>query len=316
MPRRRFSRAARIAVVLGVALLVTLIALVLRPQWALDLEFARQRALAGASVTDYAVAAHRWRVLEAGRGPPLILLHGFTGMKENWLPLAATLAKTHRVIAPDLPGWGESERHSDLAYGFNEQAERLAEFIRLVSPEVPVGLVGHSMGGGIAALLVARHPELVDRLVLMDAAGVPFDNDFARRVIRGEHPFEVTDRASLRRQLNLVFKQAPFVPWPADVAFVEQRSAQVEFEKSVLRAITGTEAAAFAPGEAARAITAPTLLLWCREDRVIDVSSAARYGERIANTRSVLLDDCNHMPMMEQPEATAAALLDFLARER
>ena len=285
----------------------------LRPQWFLAGEYARLRLIGGATESVELAAGHRWSVLEAGRGRSVILIHGFTGSKENWLPVFSSLSEHYRVVAPDLPGWGSSERKIDEDYGFSAQAERLALWLQL-QPEstLPVTLVGHSMGGGIAALLAARHPELVEKLVLVDAAGVRFDdNDFSRAVARGDHPFEVIDRASLDNQLALVFENPPWVPWPADQALIAQRRADRAYERRVLASFKqGPEA--LLPGIEAISIRAPTLLLWCRNDRIVDVSGARRYAGRIANSRTVLLDECNHMPMMEQPAATAAALRQFI----
>lgn len=283
------------------------------PEWFLRAEYARMRWLAGAQGSTQVAAEHRWSQVSAGAGSRVVLVHGFTGSKENWLPMFAQLSSQHLVIAPDLPGWGMSERKPGMDYGFSAQAERLAVWLReQPAGGGPVTLVGHSMGGGIAALVAARYPELVAKLVLLDAAGVRFDdNDFSRAVGRGEHPFAVSDRATLDRQLGLVFEQPPWVPWPADRAFIQRRIVDEPFEREVLERIARRDDALL-PGIEAIAIHAPTLLLWCRDDRIIDVSAARRYAGRIADTRTVLLAGCNHMPMMERPAETAAAIKGFV----
>lgn len=283
------------------------------PQLALDAEFARLRWQADASERVVDIGDQRIVQLEAGRhdAPPLVVLHGFTGSKENWLPLMPQLTDRYRVIAPDLPGWGESSRQPSVDYGFAAQAERLAVWLKQLDLG-PVRLIGHSMGGGIAAVLAARHPQLVSELVLMDAGGVLFrENAFGRAVVEGQNPFAVNDRASLDRYLQTVFNEPPFVPWPADRALIARRIVDAEFETRVLDAI-GRGPDAFLPGREAVAIRIPTLLLWCREDRVIDVSAADLYRAAIRGSVVRLLDGCNHMPMMEQPVATAAALKEFL----
>src|SRR4249919_1396005 len=170
-----------LAVSLGLALTTVGVAVTM-PERVLDAEFARQRWLAGASQHTLQVDDHRWSYIEAGHGPLIVLVHGFTGSKENWLPLMRELAKTHRVIAPDLPGWGESERQASADYGPTAQAARLAEFLAALK-ERPVLLVGHSMGAQIAGLLLARQPDAAQRLVLMSAAGVRYqENEFGRAV--------------------------------------------------------------------------------------------------------------------------------------
>jgi pimeloyl-ACP methyl ester carboxylesterase len=283
----------------------------LAPDWLLRAEFARERWHAGLHAHTRQAVGYRWAYVEAGTGPPLLFVHGYTGSKENWYPLAGMLKARYRVIAPDLPGWGESDRLPGADYGYVAQSERLAGFIRVIGGGRPVGLVGHSMGGGIAALTAARHPELVSKLVLMDASGVHFrDNAFGLAVSRGEQPFAVATPAGLRHYLHAVFDQPPWVPWPIDEALIARRRRDAGFERDVLHAISGPDA--FLPGREAAAIRAPTLLLWCRADRVIDVSAAALYAARISRAHTFLIDGCNHMPMLERTAATANALTEFL----
>lgn len=313
---RRRRRPARLLLWLALLLVAGVGLLWWQPQLALEAEFARQRWLADAVEREVQVGGERWRYLEAGTGEAVVLVHGFTGSKENWLPAMPGLVPHYRVIAPDLPGWGESERRDGADYGFRAQAERLAAFIGTVLPGQRVRLVGHSMGGGIAAVYAGSAPAALHQLVLMDAAGVPWDNDFSRRVGAGEHPFEVIDAASLAAQIDLVFLQKPWIPWPADRALIAQRRAQTAFERGVLEQVAGSEERAYAPAAAAQGIVAPTLLFWCRDDRVVDRSAADEYARRIRHARLLLLDRCNHMPMMEQPQDTAEALLDFFSANR
>ena len=318
MPIERTQRrksGVRILRALGATLALLTLAVfaiaLLAPDWVLRAEFARERWHAGLHARTRQVTGQRWAYAEAGAGPLLVLVHGYTGSKENWFPLAAKLTAQFHVIVPDLPGWGESERQPGADYGYAAQSERLAEFIRIVGGGRPVELVGHSMGGGIAALTAARHPELVSRLVLMDASGVHFrDNAFGLAVSRGAQPFAVADADGLHRYLGTVFLHPPWVPWPIDAALIARRRRDAGFERDVLRAISGPDA--FLPGREAIAIRAPTLLLWCRADRVIDASAATLYATRIALAHTLLLDGCDHMPMLERATETANALREFL----
>ena len=306
----RYSRTRAAAIAIVVVLAALLAAGVFAPRLALDAEFARLRWKAGASEHRAKAADHDIVFVQAGAGDAtVVFIHGYTGSKENFLALMPYLPG-RRLLAPDLPGWGESERKPGADYGYGAQAERLAQWLATLGGRVH--LVGHSMGGGIAALVAARHPELVERLVLMDAGGVPFEeNEFGLAVLRGENPFGVTDRASLDRYLGTVFADPPFVPWPADRALIAQRSAQAEFEQSVLSAI-GRGPDAFLPQREAANIRAPVLLLWCLDDRVIDASAAEAWRAEVPGATVAMLQHCNHMPMMEQPRETAKLLEEFL----
>ena len=283
------------------------------PERILQAEFARQRWMAGADPLDFEVAGHRWASVAAGPrdAPLLVLVHGFTGSKENWLPLMRELSRTHRVIAVDLPGWGESDRLAGADYGPVAQAARLAAFIRAL-PQAPELVVGHSMGGQIVGLLAARHPETAPRIVLMSSAGVRYEeNAFANAVLAGDNPFQVTNRAELKRYLGIVFADPPFVPWPANEALVRRRRADAGFEQRVLDGI-GRGPDAFALEAELANIQAHTLLLWCREDKVIDISAAEVFARGLPDSRSLILSGCGHMPMMAQPRNVAEALRDFM----
>jgi pimeloyl-ACP methyl ester carboxylesterase len=143
----------------------------------------------------------------------------------------------------------------------------------------------------------------------MSAAGVRFqDNDFGREVLAGRNPFEVKTRAELHRYLGIVFVDPPFVPWPVDRALVAQRRADAPFEQQVLDAI-GRGPEAFELQAQLPNIHLPVLLLWCRDDRVIDVSAAKVFADGLHNGKTVILEGCGHMPLMAAPEAVAQALL-------
>lgn len=284
-------------------------------------EFARQRVAAGLSRASVEVAGHRWtyayRDADAADAPTVVMLHGFTGSKENWYPLAAALQGRYRLLIPDLPGWGESERKPDLVYGFTQQAVNVDAFIREVSPGKPVLLLGHSMGGGIAALVAARYPEEVARVGLLDAAGVRFkDNAFGLDVLAGGNPFGVEDDASLQRYIDIVFHDAkakPWLPWPASTALIRKRRADAAFEQGVLDRI-GRSAESLLPGDEAVRIRQPALLLWCRQDAVIDPSAMGLFAQRIPQARTVLLDGCGHMSLMERPREVAEAVVKLIDR--
>ena len=282
-------------------------------------QFERQRVNAGLGEAEVAVAGHRWTVAQADDAPPgaatLVMLHGFTGSKENWYPLAAKLRGRYRMLVPDLPGWGASERKPEDDYGFVAQAERVADFIRAQSPGKPVVLLGHSMGGGIAALVAARHPELVAKVGLLDAAGVRFnDNQFGLDVLAGSNPFAVTDAQSLRRYIDIVFHREdakPWIPWPASRGLIAKRKQDAAFEQAVLERI-GRGPERFAPGEAAASIRQPALLLWGRQDAVIDPSALDLYAALMPQARTLLVDDAGHMALMEQPLTVANAVVELV----
>lgn len=276
----------------------------------------------GVSETRAVIDDHRWaydeRDAKLPGAPTVVMLHGFTGSKENWYPLAQRLGGHYRLVIPDLPGWGESQRVEGADYGFDAQATRLAKFLQHVRREgSPIVLLGHSMGGGIAAITAADHPDLVARVGLIDAAGVRFrDNAFGAEVLAGGNPFAVSDAASLQRYLDTVFHDKamqPALPWPASRAVIDWRIRQAPFEQQVLDRI-GRSEERFLPGQAASAINQPALLLWCLQDRVIDASAMALYAARMPQALQVSLDGCGHMSIIEKPDDVAAAVALLIQR--
>ena len=292
------------------------------PYLLVRLEFARQRVAAGLDRGEATVDGTRWvyamRTADRPEAPTLVLLHGFTGSKENWYPLAKALGGRYRLLIPDLPGWGESERKPGVALGFVGQAEQVAAFLRAQAKGQPVVLVGHSMGGGIAAVTAARYPQLVSKVALFNAAGVRFkDNAFGLSVLAGDNPFAVHDAASLQRYIDTVFHveaAKPAIPWPASAALIDKRRADAAFEQAVLDRI-GRSEETLLPGEEAARIHQPALLLWCRQDAVIDASALELYAARMPQARKVLLEGCGHMSLMERPHAVADAVVKWLTND-
>ena len=290
-------------------------ALATNPWWLVRAQFRRLRLQAGLDEAQVTAAAHRWVYAcsddAPDEAPTLVMLHGFTGSKENWYPVAERLRGRYRLLIPDLPGWGESERQAGEDYGFAAQATRVDGFIRALSPDKPVVLLGHSMGGGIAAVVAARYPMRVSRVGLLDAAGVRFaDNAFGLDVLAGSNPFAVFDRDSMRRYIDTVFHRdaaKPWIPWLAARGLIAHRRADAAFEQSVLDAI-GRGPEQLLPGEVTPGIQQPALLLWGRQDAVIDPSALDVFAAKMPHARCVLLDDCGHMSLVEQADAVADAV--------
>ena len=133
---------------------------------------ARQRLLAGAAVTERRLdlAGVSTAVLAGGDGPPVVLLHGQGGWSGMWLPLIPDLVRTHRVVAPDLPGLGASEV-PDGPLDADRVLTWLGGLIQRTCP-APPALVGISLGASIAARFAIAHPDRLSRLVLLGAGGL------------------------------------------------------------------------------------------------------------------------------------------------
>lgn len=281
-------------------------------------EYARQRMALGFRRRTAEIGGERWvwveRPASRADAPTIVMLHGYTGSKENWYRLAKALGRRYRLVVPDLPGWGESARDAHADYGYAAEAARVAAFLRHIDG-APLTLLGHSMGGGVAAVVAARYPDLVARVGLLNASGVEFaGNAFGRDVLDGGNPFGVRDAASLEHYLALLFHDRASRPWMPKLAahaLIAQRRREGDFEQSVLDRI-GRGDERFLPGEEAARIHQPTLLVWGAEDRVIDPSALDLYAARIPHARKRLLPGSGHMTLMEFPDAVADAVMSLV----
>jgi abhydrolase domain-containing protein 6 len=299
-----------------VALLVVVLggSYLFAPQWLLRGQVMRQAM--SAHVEEHAVRAGdtHWSYYEGGEGPTLVLLHGFGTDKTTWLPLAEQLTAHFHVVIPDLPGWGESSRNADASYGIKAQAQRLQAFLDALGLQRFV-LVGHSMGGAIAGVYAAEHPQGVAALALLDSYGLQAaTSDLDRAAQAGTDPFVYDDRAGFERLLKLAFAQPPQLPGRIEDVFVERNRQDRRFLERTLAELRRPDDRLALQRELGR-LTMPVLGLWCREDRMIDPSALDSLRDGLTSAASIsssVLSGCSHMPMMEKPEATAQVLTGFV----
>jgi pimeloyl-ACP methyl ester carboxylesterase len=274
----------------------------------------RQRVLAGAPVTERRLdlAGVSTAVLEAGDGPPVILLHGQGGWSGMWLPVVPDLVERHRVVAPDLPGLGAST----VPDGPPDAARVLAWLAALVERTCPgpPAIVGASLGASIAARFAIAHPDRLSRLVLVDAGSLGRFRPapgvvlaLARFVLR---PSERTQRAFLRQVTVDPDRARALMGTDAQAYGLELASTpSVRAANRRLLRELGTRPI---PPEQLAAIAVPTALVWGRQDRVMRLriaeEASARYGWPLH-----VVEDAGHFAV-ERPEAFRAALAAALER--
>jgi pimeloyl-ACP methyl ester carboxylesterase len=272
---------------------------------------ARRRLLAGAPVTERRLdlAGVSTAVLEGGDGPPVVLLHGQGGWSGLWLPVAGGLARSHRVVAPDLPGLGASE----VPDGPPDAARVLAwlgELIERTCP-APPALVGASLGASIAARFAIAHPDRLSRLVLVGAGSLARFRPapgVALALIRFiARPSERTQRGFLRQvTVDPARVQALMgARWEASQAYGLDRARTPSVRAANRRMLRELGTRTIPPEQLAR-IAVPTALVWGRHDRVMRLRIAERASVRYGWPLHVV-EDAGHFAV-EQPEAFRAAL--------
>ncbi|MDE3072310.1 MAG: alpha/beta fold hydrolase [Pseudomonadota bacterium] len=283
------------------------------PQWLLRANFAREAMAAHLEKHSVRAGDTRWVYYEGGDGPTIVLLHGFADSKEVWLDVAKRLSPHFHLIIPDLPGWGESSREAGANYDIDAQAARLQAFVQTLGLQRFV-LVGHSMGGAVAGVYAAEHPGHVAELALVDAFGLKYKpNAFVREALAGKDPFLFNDRAGFARAAALVFDRPPDIPGRFVDVLIERNRRDRSFIERIFNELR-KPSQYLAVQDRLGQLGMPVLGLWCRDDKVIDLSAldSLRSGLTQASAISAsVLNGCNHMPMLERPAETAQVLTGF-----
>nr|MBV6629082.1 alpha/beta hydrolase [Oceanococcus sp. HetDA_MAG_MS8] len=274
---------------------------------------ALERSRNGLELKQLQVGERNWPYLEGGpaNAPVIVMVHGFSADKDNWVRFAGHFVDDYRVIAPDLPGFGDQKRIPDHDYRLGAQVARLHAFARALNLE-SFHLVGNSMGGHITALYSLAYPEQVLSAGLFNNAGIdsPQPSDMEQRLAQGENPLLTQSVADFDRILAYTTQVQPFVPWPVKPYVANKALEAREFNAYIFEQYKSDRSDGLEPVFAQ--IQPPVFILWGRQDRVLDVSAVEVMTELRPESRSVILDDTGHLPMIERPAQTAQFYQGFL----
>jgi pimeloyl-ACP methyl ester carboxylesterase len=265
---------------------------------------------AAAAGKDVTVLGFKLHYLEAGRGAPVVLLHGLGGDGSRWGPNIEPLAKDFHVFALDQIGFGESDK--PLAnYHTGMLAEFLVGFLKAAGIS-KASLVGNSMGAGVALYTAVHYPEMVDRIVLADGGGFRSPN---------AAPAPPTPEALRRRQLqNSVTRDETrefFRILFHDKSLVTEKMVDEQLMLRLRAAFTITkmqeagERGSLSEQEV-HAVKAPTLVVWGKYDELANPAGADRLEKTIPGARKVIIDDCGHMPQLERADEFNRLVREFL----
>lgn len=260
----------------------------------------------------------RLRIAEAGDGPPAVFVHGLFADHRTWSGVVDELVDGFHCIAPDLPGFGESEKPpvSRYAYGIPAFTEAIADLYAGLGLG-RAALIGHALGGAVALTVAARHPELVSRLVLVDAVCYEAHPDWTRRVaavpVLGALVFRQLWSRPLFRASTRGASRAPArAPSPhADEYFDAFNTPPAR--ASALATLHSTGDTRSVVADLTR-IGAPTLVIWGRHDALHPASQGQRLAREIRGGFALL--DAGHAPQEERPVEVAETIRRFLMDER
>jgi pimeloyl-ACP methyl ester carboxylesterase len=280
---------------------------------------ARERLLAGLPVTErrLQLAGVSTAVLEGGAGPPIVLLHGPGAYAAAWLRVIPSLVRSHRVVAPDLPGQGASTAAAG-ELDVDRVNAWLAAFVERTCPSPPV-LVGHLLGGAIAARFAADHGGRLSRLVLVDTFGLaPFEPspEFGSALMGflAQPTADTHDRLWERCSFDLGgLRQELGATWDAMKAY------NLELANSPAVAEAGGKlmelfAMQVVPADVLGRIAVPTSLIWGRHDLATPLRIAEGASERYGWPLRVI-EQAADDPTIDQPESFLDALRAGLGEE-
>lgn len=260
------------------------------------------------------VAGARVRYTDTGKGPAVVLIHGFASSLETWDTVAPLLVKTHRVVSLDLKGFGWTDR-AEGDYSPAAQAKIVLQIMDKLGID-KAAIVGHSWGSSVSLALALKAPERVTRLALYDAwvyeEQLPSTFLIARAPVLGEVLFTLFYDQRPDERLALAFYNKDFL--------TEKLAEDVE--KSLER--PGTNAAALAAVRGQRfteqqaqyrTIDKQVLLLWGRDDVVTTLPFGERLSRELPHARLVVYPRCGHFPMFEARNESNAELIKFLAQD-
>jgi pimeloyl-ACP methyl ester carboxylesterase len=239
--------------------------------------------------------------LEAGQGDTVMLIHGSgPGVTSyaNWRVVLPALAENFRVVAPDMVGFGYSERPANIEYGVQTWADQVIGLMDALDVR-QAHMVGNSFGGAIALRIATRHPERVDKLVLMGSMGVSFPiTEGLERVWGYEPSFE-----NMRKVLDVFAYSRDLVN--DELAEVRYRgSIQPGFQESFAAMFPAPRQrwveAMCTPEDAIRQLPHRTLIVHGREDQVIPLQTSLRLMELIDNADLTVFSHCGHWSMIER----------------
>lgn len=247
---------------------------------------------------------------------PIILLHGTSSSLHTWEGWARELAQTRRVIRFDLPGIGLTGPAPDADY----RIERYVRFVAALLDQLGVSrcvLAGNSFGGQVAWETALAYPGRVDKLILVDAAGYPFQPlsvPLGFRIARIPLLNTLMEYTLPRRLIEASVRNVYGDPGKVTPELVE-RYFELTLRAGNRRALVQrfAQAPAGIHPERIPALKVPTLILWGGRDRLLPPGDAQRFNRAIAGSRLILFERLGHVPQEEDPGATLTAVKAFLS---
>lgn len=253
------------------------------------------------------VGQYNIRYLEAGRSDKtIVLLHGLGASAERWLSIIPNLSTNYRVIAPDIIGFGQSDKPS-VNYTVEFFTNFLFDFLDRLSIPKPV-LVGSSLGGRILTQYVIQNTTNLEKIVLVSPAGfneetTPALSSYIQAAL---HPrFE-----DVKKAFSMMAGNEKPVEGRIVYEFIN-RMKKPNAKMSFMSSLMGLRKATLTSEQISKILN-PTLLIWGREDPVIPINSAKKFTTSIKDCQYYIMEGCGHTPYVDAPGLFSKIVLEFL----
>jgi pimeloyl-ACP methyl ester carboxylesterase len=300
-----------LAIILSIAIIIPVGFLYLAPEKATNLILTAGNKMSGLERKEIKLPnGLKYVYLEGGKGEPLMLLHGFGADKGNFTLIARYLTSHYRVIIPDHTGFGESSHPADADYRTAAQAERLHALAKALGIG-SLHLGGNSMGGHIAMAYASLYPGEVKSLWLLDPGGVwSAPESDLRKIIRekGKNPLMAASEDDFAEIFKFVMSSPPPIPRPMLNVMARERKKNFVLEGRIFKDISGDSIE-----KEIRGSTVPALIVWGKEDRVLNPASAEILHKLMPKSNVIIMPGIGHLPMLEAPKICAEDYLKFRA---
>lgn len=293
--------------------IIRLFIVILVLSWSMGYVFVN-RAVSANSCTIAPLTAHvgngTLSYSRVGKGRSILLLHGLFASKEQWHTMMCRLSEVgYQVIAPDLPGYGNSSGYTLRDYALLNQTTLLHEWMENLGIK-SFDLAGSSMGGAIAHLYAQRYPNQVRSLAFIGSplGIVHWANSFTQAIFQGINPFIPITTEQFALELSLLFFTPPTIP---DSIIAEKVNDYITRNRHYQQVwdIVNLYDDMSCQGVPTQL---PTLIIWGKEDKIYNVSGTNRLLKCIAGARAIKLPKAGHLLLMENADEAASIYLGFL----
>ena len=256
---------------------------------------------------------------DEGKGFPIVLVHGTASSLHTWDDWSKELLKTNRVIRMDLPAFGLTGPNKTADYSIKAYTSFLNDLLTKLHVE-KFYLAGNSLGGNIAWNYAAEHPDKVEKLVLVDASGLPTNKPQPAIFKMAKTPFlnllflYVTPKFFIKKNMEEVYADGSKITDELVTRYHKMALRVGNRQAFIDRAKTDFKLGSKANYNKLKSINTSTLLIWGAQDNWIPLDNGKRMDSILPNSKLVVLENSGHVPMEENPQESFAFLNEFLKK--